>query len=132
MPHALQFVLLGQVIRDMKTVLYLLTKAIASGVVCVRGHVHTAHVKWICRKVMKKCTLCVDRIYNENLEPDDQIPACVRTCPAGARHFGDFNDPESQVSKLVTERGGIDLMPEQETKPVNKYLPPRQKILWKK
>ena len=50
----------------------------------------------------------------------------------GARHFGDFNDPESQVSKLVTERGGIDLMPEQETKPVNKYLPPRQKILWKK
>ena len=78
-------------------------------------------------KVMKKCTLCVDRIYNENLEPDDQIPACVRTCPAGARHFGDFNDPESQVSKLVTERGGIDLMPEQETKPVNKYLPPRAK-----
>ncbi|MDC3055427.1 (Fe-S)-binding protein, partial [Paracoccaceae bacterium] len=78
-------------------------------------------------KVMKKCTLCVDRIYNENLEPDDQIPACVRTCPAGARHFGDFNDPESQVSKLVTERGGIDLMPEQETKPVNKYLPPRPK-----
>ena len=78
-------------------------------------------------KVMKKCTLCVDRIYNENLEPDDQIPACVRTCPAGARHFGDFNDPESQVSKLVIERGGIDLMPEQETKPVNKYLPPRAK-----
>jgi hypothetical protein len=25
----------------------------------------------------------------------------------------------------VAERGGYDLMPEQETKPVNKYLPPR-------
>src|SRR5215208_6654206 len=25
--------------------------------------------------VMKKCTLCVDRIYNENLEPEDREPA---------------------------------------------------------
>lgn len=77
--------------------------------------------------VMKKCTLCVDRIYNENLPQEDQIPACVRTCPAGARHFGDFNDPNSNVSKLTRERGGMDLMPEQGTKPVNKYLPPRPK-----
>jgi Fe-S-cluster-containing dehydrogenase component len=75
--------------------------------------------------VMKKCTLCVDRIYNENLPEEDRLPACVRTCPAGARHFGDLSDPESAVSKLVEERGGMDLMPEQGTKPVNKYLPPR-------
>jgi Fe-S-cluster-containing dehydrogenase component len=77
--------------------------------------------------VMKKCTLCVDRIYNENLPEVDRVPACVRTCPAGARHFGDFADPESNVSKLTAERGGLDLMPEQATKPVNKYLPPRPK-----
>ena len=76
-------------------------------------------------KVMKKCTLCVDRIYNENLPEIDREPACVRTCPSGARHFGDFADSESNVSKLVAERGGIDLMPEQGTKPVNQYLPPR-------
>ena len=76
---------------------------------------------------MKKCTLCVDRIYNDNLPEEDRVPACVRTCPAGARHFGDFADPESNVSKLSAERGGMDLMPEQETKPVNKYLPPRPK-----
>ena len=75
--------------------------------------------------VMKKCTLCVDRIYNESLEEIDRQPACVRTCPAGARHFGDFADPESNVSKLVAERGGFDLMPEQHNNPVNKYLPPR-------
>lgn len=75
--------------------------------------------------VMKKCTLCVDRIYNENLPEVDRTPACVRTCPAGARHFGDLSDPASDVSRLVAERGGVDLMPEQGTKPVNKYLPPR-------
>ena len=44
--------------------------------------------------VMKKCTLCIDRIYNENLEEVDRVPACVRTCPTGARHFGDLADPE--------------------------------------
>ncbi|NBT30551.1 MAG: (Fe-S)-binding protein, partial [Rhodobacteraceae bacterium] len=78
-------------------------------------------------KVMKKCTLCVDRIYNDNLPEEDRIPACVRTCPAGARHFGDFADPDSNVSRLSAERGGMDLMPEMGTKPVNKYLPPRLK-----
>ena len=77
--------------------------------------------------IMKKCTLCVDRIYNDNLPEEDQIPACVRTCPAGARHFGDLGDPESAVSQLVEDRGGMDLMPEQGTRPVNKYLPPRPK-----
>lgn len=77
--------------------------------------------------VMKKCTLCVDRIYNENLPEEDRVPACVRTCPSGARHFGDLGDPESDVSKLVAKRGGMDLMPELGTKPVNKYLSPRPK-----
>ncbi len=77
--------------------------------------------------VMKKCTLCVDRIYNENLPEEDQIPACVRTCPAGARHFGDFADPDSDVSRLSRERGGLELMAEQGTRPVNRYLPPRPK-----
>ena len=77
--------------------------------------------------VMKKCTLCVDRIYNDNLAEEDREPACVRTCPTNARHFGDFADPESNVSKLVADRGGYDLMPGMGTKPTNKYLPPRQK-----
>jgi Fe-S-cluster-containing dehydrogenase component len=76
--------------------------------------------------VMKKCTLCIDRIYNENLEEADRVPACVSTCPASARHFGDFNDPTSKVSQLVQERGGYDLLPELGYKPTNKYLPPRK------
>ncbi|MCB1459387.1 MAG: 4Fe-4S dicluster domain-containing protein [Nitratireductor sp.] len=79
--------------------------------------------------VMKKCTLCVDRIYNDNLAAEDQVPACVRTCPANARHFGDLGDAGSEVSKLVAERGGFDLMPEAGTRPVNKYLPPRKKTV---
>ena len=77
--------------------------------------------------VMKKCTLCVDRIDNENLPAEDLEPACVRTCPTRARHFGDLADPDSAVSRLVAERGGVDLMPEQGTRPVNKYLPPRKR-----
>jgi Fe-S-cluster-containing dehydrogenase component len=77
--------------------------------------------------VMKKCTLCIDRIYNEALPEMERVPACVSTCPASARHFGDLGDPDSEVSRLVAERGGFDLMPELGYKPVNKYLPPRPK-----
>jgi len=75
--------------------------------------------------VMKKCTLCVDRIYNNTLAEPDRVPSCVRTCPANARHFGDLGDPHSEVSLMVEARGGIALMPEQGTLPVNRYLPPR-------
>ena len=75
--------------------------------------------------VMKKCTLCIDRIYNETFAPEDRVPACVATCPASARHFGDLGDPDSDVSKLVVERLGYDLMPEMGYAPTNKYLPPR-------
>ena len=77
--------------------------------------------------VMKKCTLCVDRIYNEALPEEDREPACVRTCPTNARHFGDFADPESNVSRLVAGREGYALMPDMGTRPTNRYLPPRKK-----
>jgi Fe-S-cluster-containing dehydrogenase component len=75
--------------------------------------------------VMKKCTLCVDRIYNDNLAAEDRVPACVAACPTGARHFGDLGDPHSAISELVAEREGVELMPELGYKPVNRYLPPR-------
>ncbi|RWX65028.1 4Fe-4S dicluster domain-containing protein, partial [Mesorhizobium sp. M2A.F.Ca.ET.039.01.1.1] len=75
--------------------------------------------------VMKKCTLCVDRIYNDNLAEEDRVPACVAACPTSARHFGDLGDPTSAISQLVEERGGVALMPELGYKPTNRYLPPR-------
>jgi Fe-S-cluster-containing dehydrogenase component len=76
--------------------------------------------------VMKKCTLCIDRIYNDNLPADERVPACVMVCPTNARHYGDLGDPNSAVSELVAARGGIDLFPELGYRPVNKYLPPRR------
>ena len=77
--------------------------------------------------VMKKCTLCVDRIYNDNIPERDRVPACVKACPTGARAFGDLGDPDSAVSQNVAARGGFDLLAELGYKPVNKYLPPRER-----
>lgn len=76
---------------------------------------------------MKKCTLCVDRIYDESIPEDQRKPACVITCPTSARVFGDFDDPDSEVSKLVRERNGFQPMAELGYNPVNHYLPPRAK-----
>lgn len=75
--------------------------------------------------VMKKCTLCVDRIYDESIPAAERVPACVQCCPTSARHFGDLADPDSEVSQLVAEREGEALMPEMGYRPVNRYLPPR-------
>ena len=77
--------------------------------------------------VMKKCTLCVDRIYDEALPEAERKPACVLSCPTSSRVFGDFDDPNSDVSRLTVERGGKGLMPELGYNPTNTYLPPRKK-----
>jgi Fe-S-cluster-containing dehydrogenase component len=78
--------------------------------------------------VMRKCTLCIDRIYNETLPETERQPACVMACPTSARHFGDLGDPASTVSRLVAERGGVELIPELGYRPVNRYLPPRASV----
>ena len=75
---------------------------------------------------MKKCTLCVDRVHDERLPEAERQPACVLACPTHARHFGDFDDPDAKVSRLVAERGGFGLLEELGYKPVNRYLPPRE------
>jgi Fe-S-cluster-containing dehydrogenase component len=60
--------------------------------------------------VMEKCTFCVQRIRraeeqalveNRDLGDGEVVPACVQTCPPSALVFGDLNDPESQVSKML-------------------------------
>ena len=74
------------------------------------------------RGVVEKCTFCVQRIDKGVIEP-----ACVESCPARARFFGDLNDPNSQVSQLIAERSGYQLLPEVGTRPQVYFLPPRRK-----
>jgi len=78
------------------------------------------------QRVMKKCTLCVDRIYDQSLPEAERKPACVLACPTNARLFGDVHDPDSNVSVMIREEGGYPLMPEWGTKPANHYLPRRK------
>lgn len=48
-------------------------------------------------RVMDKCTLCAQ------LREVGETPACVRNCSGSALHYGDINDPDSEVSKLLAE-----------------------------
>lgn len=68
--------------------------------------------------VVSKCNFCLPRL-NQGLEP-----ACVANCMTKARTFGDLDDPNSEVSKLIRDRGGYQLYPELGTSPAVHYLPP--------
>ncbi|MBC7780248.1 MAG: 4Fe-4S dicluster domain-containing protein [Proteobacteria bacterium] len=78
------------------------------------------------QQVMKKCTLCVDRIYDTAIPEAQRKPACVTACPTNARLYGDVHDEHSEVSIAIRERGGYALMPEWGTAPANHYLPKRR------
>ena len=42
-----------------------------------------------------KCTLCEHRVEV------GQLPACVETCPTGARMFGDLDDPTDAIHEVL-------------------------------
>ena len=75
-----------------------------------------------------KCNFCVEKIDEgiaKGLKPGvdrDATPACVNICMVKARHFGDLNDPASNVSVLVRERNGHPLRPELGTQPSVYYI----------
>ncbi len=73
---------------------------------------------------VRKCTFCL-HLQDANGEYDvaaGRWPACAKTCPAKAIHFGDFNDPDSEVSVLLRERHPIRLREELGTEPNVWYL----------
>jgi len=75
-----------------------------------------------------KCNFCQERIdsgIQQGLKPgvDRQAtPACAITCPVKARHFGNLDDPDSEVSKLIMVRKGYQLHPEWGTEPSVYYI----------
>src|SRR5256714_248407 len=64
----------------------------------------------------EKCNFCANRVENELL------PACVSVCPTECRIFGDLDDPESEVAKIVQREAFTVRKPEKGTIPKVFYI----------
>ncbi len=83
------------------------------------------------RGVTEKCTFCVQRLRKAKekaaaegrpFSAADYVPACVETCPAHARYFGDLDDPKSLVAELAASPRAYRLQEEMGTQPKVYYL----------
>jgi phenylacetyl-CoA:acceptor oxidoreductase subunit 1 len=78
--------------------------------------------------VATKCTFCVERIdegIGNGLRPGtdpEATPACVNSCVSGAMAFGDLDDPESKVSRLLASNEYFRMHEELGTGPGFYYL----------
>ena len=63
-----------------------------------------------------KCTFCIHRVEK------GELPACVAVCPTHSMSFGDLDDPQSEVSRLVASRRHFVLQPDAGTRPRIYYL----------
>lgn len=68
------------------------------------------------KKIVEKCNWCLHRV-RVGLKP-----ACVEACPTGARIFGDINDHESEIAKLIHTQSVQVMKPEIGTKPQVYYI----------
>jgi Fe-S-cluster-containing dehydrogenase component/DMSO reductase anchor subunit len=78
--------------------------------------------------VAQKCTFCSDRVdfglengLTPGLDPRAS-PACVNACIADALHFGDVEDPNSNVSRLLREQKSFRMHAELGTDPGFHYV----------
>jgi Fe-S-cluster-containing dehydrogenase component len=74
------------------------------------------------RGTAQKCTFCVHRVdygLENGLVPGvdlEATPACVVTCPAECRIFGDLDESDSPISRYLARRGpGEVLRPDAQT-----------------
>jgi len=67
-------------------------------------------------RTAEKCNFCANRVENQLL------PACVSVCPTGCRIFGDLDDPESDVARIVERDAFMVRKPEKGTGPKVFYL----------
>ena len=66
--------------------------------------------------IVEKCTFCYHRTSN-GLQP-----ACVEACPAKARIFGDQDDPNSEIAKVLKANKSFRLQEKKGTKPNVHYI----------
>lgn len=66
--------------------------------------------------VVEKCTFCYHRT-SKGLQP-----ACVEVCPAHARIFGDQDDPNTQIAKVLKANKSFRLQEEKGTRPNVHYI----------
>jgi len=66
--------------------------------------------------VVEKCTFCHHRVKV------GMPPRCVEVCPAVARTFGDLDDPNSDVARLLRDNAHFVLKPEEGTEPNVFYI----------
>ncbi len=65
---------------------------------------------------MEKCTFCYHRTTQGG------VPFCVEVCPGRARTFGDLDNPNSEISKLIASREYVQYETDAGTKPNLYYL----------
>jgi len=66
--------------------------------------------------IIEKCTFCYHRTSN-GLQP-----ACVEVCPAKARIFGDQDDPNSEIARVLKANKSFRLQEEKGTRPNVHYI----------
>ena len=79
--------------------------------------------KYFGRGTADKCTFCAHRVDG------GAKPACVLACPTKARHFGDLEDPNSEVSRIIAKNPVQTIKPHLGTEPHVFYIDASSEIM---